>query len=140
MAEDIVLRQCLEDDIDAVLELWPAAGSTPSITDTREALLTTINSAAASVILAEIGGTVAGSIIAGFDGWRGNVYRLAVHPDFQRRGIARRLAAGAEDWLRSQGVKRVGAVVEKDHPWATGFWESTGFRLEPLDLRYVKDL
>ena len=140
MPEEIVLRGCLESDIESVLELWLAAGSTPSITDTRDTLLVTINSAAASVILADIGGAVAGSIIAGFDGWRGNVYRLAVHPDFQRRGIARRLLTAAEDWLRSQGVKRVGAVVEKDHHWATGFWDSTEFYLEPLDLRYVREL
>ena len=140
MAEEIILRQCLEDDIESVLELWLAAGSTPSITDNRNTLLVTVSSPAASVILAEIGGRLAGSIIAGFDGWRGNVYRLAVHPDFQRRGIARRLLTAAEDWLRSQGVKRVGAVVEKDHPWATGFWDSTEFYLEPLDLRYVRDL
>ena len=140
MAKDVILRQCSEDDIGAVLELWLAAGSTPSITDTRETLLTTINSAAASVILAEVGGKIAGSIIAAFDGWRGNVYRLAVHPDFQRRGIARRLVSGAETWLRGQGAKRVGAVVEKDHPWATGFWDTTEFVLEPLDLRYVRNL
>ncbi len=140
MAEEIILHPGQEDDIDAVLELWLAAGSTPSITDTRDALLITVNSTAASVILAEAGGKIAGSIIAGFDGWRGNLYRLAVHPDFQRRGIARRLVTAAEDWLRSQGVKRVGAVVEKDHPWANGFWDSTEFRLEPLDLRYVREI
>ena len=140
MPEEIVLRGCLESDIESVLELWLAAGSTPSITDTRDTLLVTINSAAASVILADIGGAVAGSIIAGFDGWRGNVYRLTGHPDFQRQGIARRLLTAAEDWLRCQGVKRVGAVVEKDHPWATGFWDSTEFYLEPLDLRYVREL
>ena len=102
--------------------------------------LITVNSAAASLILADFGGVVAGSIIAGFDGWRGNIYRLAVHPDFQRRGIARRLVSEAEQWLIGQGAKRVGAVVEKDHPWAVGFWESAGFTLEPLDLRYVKNL
>ena len=33
-----------------------------------------------------------------------------------------------------------GAVVEKDHSWATGFWDSTDFYLEPMDLRYVRDL
>ena len=43
-------------------------------------------------------------------------------------------------WLQGQGAKRVGAVVEKDHPWAVGFWESTGFVLEPMDLRYVRTL
>ena len=140
MADEIILRQCLEDDIESVLELWRAAGSTPSMTDTSDDLRTTINSRASSVIVAVSGGTVAGSIIGAFDGWRGNLYRLAVHPDYQRRGIARRLLSEAETWLRAQGAKRVGAVVEKDHPWAVGFWESSGFVLEPMDLRYVRNL
>ncbi len=140
MAEDIILRRCVEADIGLVLELWRIAGSTPSVTDTSENLRTTIDSGASSVIVAVSGDTVAGSIIAAFDGWRGNVYRPAVHPDYQRRGIARRLLSEAEDWLRGQGAKRVGAVVEKDHPWATGFWDSTEFVLEPLDLRYVRTL
>ncbi len=140
MAEEIILRQCLDADIESVLELWRLAGSTPSVTDTSGQLRTAINSKASSIIVAVSGGTAAGSIIAGFDGWRGNLYRLAVHPEHQRRGIARRLVAEAETWLRAQGAKRVGAVVEKDHPWAVGFWESTGFVLEPLDLRYVRNL
>ena len=138
MAENILLRQCSEDDIAAVLDLWRAAGSTPSVTDTTEQLRVVIDSNASSLILAVVDGKIAGSIIPAFDGWRGNVYRLAVHPEFQRRGIARRLVSEAEEWLRNQGAKRVGAVVEKDHPWATGFWESTEFVLEPLDLRYVR--
>jgi len=140
MAVDIVFRQCFEGDIEAVLKLWQGAGSILSITDTQDTLSITINSAAASLILADIGGAVAGSIIVGFDGWRGDIYRLAVHTDFQRRGIARRLVSEAEKWLTLQGAKRVGAVVEKDHLWAVGFWESAGFKLEPLDLRYVKDI
>ena len=140
MADEIILRQCSEDDIQSVLELWRAAGSTPSMTDTSDDLRTTINSRASSVIGAVSGGTVAGSIIGAFDGWRGNLYRLAVHPDYQRRGIARRLLSEADTWLRAQGAKRVGAVVEKDHPWAVGFWESSGFVLEPMDLRYVRNL
>ena len=135
MADEIILRQCSEDDIESVLELWRAAGSTPSMTDTSDDLRTTINSGASSVIVAVSGGTVAGSIIGAFDGWRGNLYRLAVHPDYQRRGIARRLLSEAETWLRAQGAKRVGAVVEKDHPWAVGFWEASGFGLEPMKAK-----
>ncbi len=73
MAEDLVLRQCSEADIESVLELWLAAGSTPSITDTTDDLRTTINSDAASVILAMSKGTLAGSVIATFDGWRGSL-------------------------------------------------------------------
>ena len=140
MPNEIILRRCLEEDIESVLELWRTAGSTPSVTDSSDHLRITINLGASSVIVAVTERTVAGSIIAGFDGWRGNVYRLAVHPDYQRRGIARRLVSEAEEWLRRQGAKRVGAVVEKDHPWATSFWDSTEFSLEPMDLRYVRNL
>ena len=140
MADEIILRLCLEGDIESVLELWRVAGSTPGVTDTIEDLRTVIDSRATSVILAVSDGTVAGSIIGTFDGWRGNIYRLAVHPDYQRRGIARRLVSEAEEWLRGQGAKRVAAVVEKDHPWATGFWDTTEFVHLPMDLRYVRNL
>ncbi|MBT98233.1 MAG: GNAT family N-acetyltransferase [Dehalococcoidia bacterium] len=140
MREEVTLRLCMPKDIESVLEVWRLAGSTPSITDTVEDLISVINSNAALLLVAESEGSVAASVIAAFDGWRGNIYRLAVHPDHQRKGIARRLVLEAEEWLRGEGAKRVGAVVEKDHPWAIGFWQSAGFVLEPMDLRYVKSL
>ena len=140
MTDEIILRRCLAVDIESVLELWQAAEASTSLTDTSQDLLRTINSGASSVILAQSGGSIVGSIIASFDGWRGNIYRLAVHPDHRRRGIARRLVSEAEVWLKNQGARRVGAVVEQDHPWATGFWDATEFVLEPLDLRYIRDL
>ncbi|MQG27380.1 MAG: GNAT family N-acetyltransferase [SAR202 cluster bacterium] len=68
------------------------------------------------------------------------MYRLAIDRAYRRQGIAGRLLSEAETWLKSQVVKRVGAVLEKDHPWVTGFWDSTEFYLEPLDIRYVRDL
>ena len=140
MTDEIILRRCLEEDIESVLELWRVADATVSVTDTSHDLWLTINFGRSSVILAQSGGRIIGSIIGTFDGWRGNIYRLAVHPEYRRKGIARRLVSEAETWLRDQGAKRVTALVEKDHPWATGFWDTTEFVLEPLDLRYVRDL
>ncbi len=140
MADEIILRRGLEEDIESVLELWRVADATPSVTDTNHDLWLTINFGGSSVIVAQSGGKIIGSIIGTFDGWRGNIYRLAVHPEHRRRGIARRLVSEAETWLRDQGAKRVTALVEKDHPWSTGFWDTTEFFLEPLDLRYVRDL
>ena len=34
---------------------------------------------------------VVGTVIAGWDGWRAHLYRLAVAPDLRGRGIARQL-------------------------------------------------
>jgi len=83
MAEEIVLRQCSEKDIESVLDLWRAAPP-PSSTDTSDYLLGTVNSSASSVVLVVSGGEIAGSVIAAFDGWRGNLYRLSVYTDYRR--------------------------------------------------------
>jgi len=66
--------------------------------------------------------------------------RLAVHPNYRRRGIARALVAEVERSLLRQGAKRITALVEKDHPWATGFWQAVGYGLDSRIVRHVRNL
>jgi ribosomal protein S18 acetylase RimI-like enzyme len=87
-------------------------------------------------LVAEIAGEMAGTLIATFDGWRGNMYRLAVHPRYQRRGVATSLVAAAHEWLRSIGCARISALVEGDHDYAIGFRESAGYQRDPSMRRY----
>jgi ribosomal protein S18 acetylase RimI-like enzyme len=91
-------------------------------------------------VVAELHGQLIGSVLGAFDGWRGNLYRLAVHPDHRRRGVARALVAEVEKRLLLQGARRVNALVEHDHPWATEFWQAAGYELDPRMVRYVRNL
>jgi GNAT superfamily N-acetyltransferase len=61
---------------------------------------------------------------------------MAVHPDYQRRGVAGRLVEFAREWLRSIGCTRVTALVEGVHAYATGFWESAGYTHDTAMRRY----
>ena len=92
------------------------------------------------MILALDDDAIVGTIIAGWDGWRGTLYRLAVAPSYRRRGIATGLVAEAERRLREQGVRRMHLIVVA--PAARrrkSFWLSA--RYEPTDqVRFVKDL
>src|SRR5439155_19945717 len=83
------VRPCRLEEAEGLLELWKQAQATPSATDTPADRRRVLAAGRAPVLVAEAGGQVAGSIIGTFDGWRGHIYRLAVHPDFRRRGIAR---------------------------------------------------
>jgi GNAT superfamily N-acetyltransferase len=94
----------------------------------------------ARLLIAEAGGRIVGTLIATFDGWRGNLYRMAVLPDYQRRGIARELVSAAETWLHAVGCRRVTALVETDHDWATGFWRAAGYQLQEDMGRFRRDL
>jgi ribosomal protein S18 acetylase RimI-like enzyme len=85
-------------------------------------------------------GVIVGSVIATFDGWRGNVYRMAVDPSLRRGGLGRRLAGAAEDWLRARGAVRLSALVEGDTDIAPAFWESVGFQHYVGMRRYSKNL
>ena len=94
----------------------------------------------AFVLVAEVDGDLIGSVIGTFDGWRGNIYRLVVHPSYQRQGIARALVVEVEKQLAHQGVKRITALVEKNHPWATGFWDAVEYERDTRMVRYVRNL
>lgn len=133
------IRECRPEEAEALLLFWRSAGTSPSITDTITDIRRTVESAA-SVLIAEADQRIIGSLIATFDGWRGNMYRIAVHPDYRRHGIGRALVAEGEKCLTKQGAKRITALVEEKYPWATAFWSSVGYEIEPGILRFFRNL
>ena len=138
-AGSLSVRACRLEDIDAVLELWRQADATPGVADTADDLGRAIADSPAHVLVAEVEGQIVGSIIGTFDGWRGNIYRLAVHPDHRRQGVARALVAEVERRLTRQGAKRITALVEKEHPWAMNFWEAVGYGVDERIVRRVRN-
>jgi ribosomal protein S18 acetylase RimI-like enzyme len=131
------IRRATSDDVNDVLALWKAADATPSLTDTAEELARATKLDRVAVLLAEYNGAAIGSVIATFDGWRGNIYRLAVHPDHRRRGVARALLAEADARLHAWGAKRVTALVEKAHADAVAFWEASTYAFDERIVRFV---
>jgi len=134
------LRDATSEDAEAILALWKAADATPSVTDNADAIRRAIGRPEVAFVLAVDGGAIVGSIIAGFDGWRGNIYRLATHPAHRRRGVARAMLARAEERLAGWGVRRVTALVENAHPDAVGFWRAAGYLDDRRISRYVRTL
>jgi ribosomal protein S18 acetylase RimI-like enzyme len=103
------IRSATEQDIEPVLALWDAAGSPPSVTDTREGLRHLLAASEEAPLVAEVRGALVGSLIAAWDGWRGSFYRLAVYPDLRRKGLATALLREGERRLRARGALRLTA-------------------------------
>jgi ribosomal protein S18 acetylase RimI-like enzyme len=139
-AGSLSIRACRLEDIGVVLELWHQAEATPSVTDNADDLRRAIAESPAHVLVAEFECRVIGSIIGTFDGWRGSIYRLAVHPDHRRQGVARVLVAEVEKGLTQQGAKCITALVEKDQPRAMNFWQAVGYCVDERIVRRVRTL
>ena len=93
-----------------------------------------------ALILAVDGGEIVGTIIAGWDGWRGHLYRLAVAPDRRRQGIGRALIHAAEQRFRALGGIRVDAMVLDDNEEAHPAWRANGYRRQDEWSRWIKPL
>jgi ribosomal protein S18 acetylase RimI-like enzyme len=69
----------------------------------------------------------------------GEMYMIAVDPDFQRRGIATRLIDPSVAWFKQAGMSIVMVETGGDpgHAPARSTYEAAGFRLLPV-ARYFK--
>ena len=121
--------------------LWQSARSehagTPDRIDDIEQL---VADSPAVLLVAERAGEIVGALIAAWDGWRGNMYRLAVRDDRRREGIGLALTRAGEDYLRRCGARRITALVAFDDEAAGSFWESAGYPCDREIGRRVRNL
>jgi ribosomal protein S18 acetylase RimI-like enzyme len=89
--------------------------------------------------LAERDGELVGSVMAGYDGHRGWLYSVGVHPDARGKGLARRLVAEAERALAALGCPKVNVQVFVVNGAAQAFWRRIGY-LEDRVMSYGKRL
>jgi ribosomal protein S18 acetylase RimI-like enzyme len=132
------IRNATQEDIAAVLDLWVAAGSLPSVSDSREGIARLLATDPQALMIAELGDVLVGSLIAAWDGWRGSFYRLAVSPEHRRKGLATMLLREGERRLRERGAVRLTAVVADDEARAMAFWRAAGYERQQHRARFVR--
>lgn len=123
-----------EDSTDRaqVIELWQtvfgydAAHNEPGLTlskklATKDGLL----------FVAAEGPRILGTVMAGYDGHRGWLYSVAVHPELQRSGLGRRLVLTAEDALAALGCLKINLQLLASNEATAAFYQSLGYKVEP---------
>lgn len=134
------IRSARGGDIDAMLALWALSETLPSVTDDAESLRRLLAFDASAVLVADAGDEVVGSLILGWNGWRGSFYRLAVAPEHRRLGIATALVREGEHRLRERGAVRLDAIVAADEAAAMNFWRAAGYQRQNERSRFVLNL
>jgi ribosomal protein S18 acetylase RimI-like enzyme len=110
---------------DQVIALWEAIFGYESAHN-RPALVIEKKIAAGDGLffVAVIDTAIIGTIIAGYDGHRGWIYSVAVHPEHRKQGIGSLLVAQAERALTERGCMKINLQIMEGNEAVAAFYSS----------------
>ena len=118
-------------DEGAVIALWSACGLTVPNNDPAKDVARKLKVLPELFLVGEVDGDVVGSVMGGYDGHRGWVHYLAVHPEHQRRGYGRQVMTELEGSLISMGCPKLNLQIRDTNAEVAQFYAAIGYTEEP---------
>jgi RimJ/RimL family protein N-acetyltransferase len=130
-APGLTVRPYLERDEEEVVRLWGIVfPDPPSWNVPAEDIRRKLSVQRELFLVGVLDGRVVATTMAGFDGHRGWLHLVAVHPDHRRAGIAKALMLEAERRLRETGCTKVNLQVRASNHGVVAFYKSLGYAVE----------
>lgn len=130
--DDLHFRSATQADIPQMLALWRCFWKAQAY---EANLARKIERDTDLVVVAECDGKVVGTTIGGWDGWWAWVYRVAVHPEYQRRGIGKGLFAEVHRRLAARGADAACLIASPENEAMRALIEGIGYK-EKQDRRF----
>jgi ribosomal protein S18 acetylase RimI-like enzyme len=125
------IRSFIESDKDNVAVLWrtvfPDSSTWNVPEDDIERKLTVQRE---SFYVAIVDGELVGTAMGGYDGHRGWLYYVAVHPEYRRQGIGTALVRRVESGLAEMGCPKVNLQVRATNAAVVDFYRVLGYGVE----------
>lgn len=128
----LTIRPFQSADEDAVIALWQVCGLVVPQNNPKREIARKLRVNPEWFLVGELDGKVVAACMAGYEGHRGWINYLTVHPDHQRRGFAREMMQHAESLLRAAGCPKINLQVRSTNTAVIAFYESIGFSLDPV--------
>jgi ribosomal protein S18 acetylase RimI-like enzyme len=121
------IRSYQTADESAVIDLWQRCGSFQGRVRPQRDIARKLTVQSDWFLVGEVGGLVMASVLVGYDGHRGWINYLAVHPEHQRRGHALALMNAAEERLLAAACPKINLQVRTSNTAVLDFYRHIGY-------------
>ena len=136
---NISIRKARKSDAPRMVEIMESNHHyyTPEV-DGVEAIARQLKMRHNVILVATESENVVGFVLGTWDGARAFLFKMSVHPDFQRQGVGTLLVKEAARQYREMGAVTIGLSAADgtggEQNNAVGFWEKLGFEQIPARL------
>ena len=128
-----------QKDLENVLALWEQCGLIENEAKIiREEITTKMTRDPELFLVYELKGEILGTVVGGWDGWRGWIYKLGVSEKCRRKGIGSALVKEVTQRLAKLGAKRIGAYAFSTNNASISLFEKNGFFRLDIDLMRLR--
>ena len=127
----VEIRRLEPERVEDLLRLWREADlpHKPRGRDSPKMLRRQMEENPEGFIGAYDGDRLVGAVIATYDGRKGWINRLAVHPAYRRRGVATALVKAAEEVLIRKGALVIAALILEDNKPSLNLFKKLGYEV-----------
>jgi ribosomal protein S18 acetylase RimI-like enzyme len=138
MTANLIIRDFQIEDYNKLIDLWNAArlGYRAKGRDSRHRMEKQLKQDNTIFLVAERGGELVGSVIGTHDGRKGWINRLAVHPSYRHRGLAKKLVAETEKRLSEVGLEVIACLILRENTASLQLFQSLGYE-KASDIVYL---
>jgi ribosomal protein S18 acetylase RimI-like enzyme len=136
------IRIFKEDDSQDVIKLWEECKLVVPWNNPQSDINRKIKDSPDLFFVGELDECIIASCMAGFDGHRGWIYYLAVHPDYRRKSYARVIMSFAEKSLQKIGCPKIDLMIRNTNSDVIDFYKQIGYKADPvvvMSKRLIED-
>ena len=122
-----IIRTFLDSDIEEIISLWELSGLTRPFNNPEIDIFRKTAQKDDLFLVAVKDEQPIGTIMGGYDGHRGSINYLAVHPHYQRNGVATALIQQLEKRLTALGCPQIQLLIHKEDIDVSNFYEQLGY-------------
>ena len=123
----LLIRPFQEGDEEALVSLWNMCKLTVPWNNPYKDIARKLKVQAELFLVGYLEDKLIASVMGGYDGHRGWINYLAVHPDFQARGYGKQLMDNVETRLRKLGCPKINLQIRDGNDKVLSYYQKLGF-------------